>query len=123
MVSGVSNIALSGLQAASKRLDNSANNVANQLTVSTDSKPAFQPQDIVQISDAAGGVRTLTAPRNPATVAVPSAESESGVVQAPNVDQAEELVNQKFAVNDFQANLAVLRAQDKQQESLLDIIA
>lgn len=123
MVSAVTGIAVSGLQAAGKRLENSANNLANQLTTSEATGRAFEPQDIVQISEAAGGVRTEAVARNPATVALPDADSATGTVQAPNVNEAEELINQQIAASDFQANLASLKAQDKMEKSLLDIIA
>lgn len=121
MISGVQNISISGLQAASKRLENSANNLANINTVSTETRPAFEPQDIVQISEAAGGVRTEAVTRDPATVSVPTVEGN--VVQAPNVDISEEIIAQQTAANDYRANLAAIRAEDDQTQSLLDIIA
>lgn len=132
MVSAVTNIAVSGLQAAGRRLENSANNIANQSSTLSEqngvvTQQAFQPKDIVQISEEAGGVRTEAVTRDPATVSIPDASNaaanENGITQYPNVDQTEELVKQQIATYDFKANLTVLKAQDKIEKSLIDIIA
>jgi len=39
----------------------------------------------------------------------------------PNVDLAQEVAQQKIATYDFKANLKVLEAQKKMDDSLLDI--
>lgn len=122
MVSAISGIALSGLQAAAKRLENSANNIANQHTTDEATGRAFEPRDIVQISEEAGGVRTESIMRDPATVAFPGIDSETGVVKAPSVDTAEELITQQSTLYDAEANRAILEAQDKREQDLLNII-
>ena len=123
--------AASGLAAASRAFQNSANNVANAGTVgrvdATDpSEEAFEPQDIQQTTTPGGGVATVTVPRDPATQTVFAPDSplanDQGLVEAPNVDLGEELVTQISAEAAFRANAAVIRSVDEQQDDLLDII-
>ena len=127
-------ISLSGLQAASAQIANSANNVANANTTSSavvngeSRSPAFQPQTLVRSAvQPTGGVKTELRPRDPATIPVFSPESgladENGVVDVPNVDLAEEAVSQKIATYDFEANLKALEVTDEIMKSLIDILA
>lgn len=131
MVSPI-NTAISGLFAASRRLSVSANNIVNQGSTRTqvdgvETNTPYTPKQVVQISQATGGVITRVIDKNPATVGVfipdhPDADAE-GVVQFPNVDIAEELVNQKIASYDYKANLKTIKVQDELQKSLLDIFS
>lgn len=132
MISSGANISLSGLQAASRRLENSANNIANQQSTSSavndeTVQQAFRPQDVVQLSNESGGVKTELRERNPATVAVynpdNSAADANGIVQYPNVDTTREVIDQKFASYDFKANAKSLQAQNETLDTLLNIIA
>ncbi len=124
--------AASGLAAASRAFQNSANNVANAGTVgrvgATDpSEQAFQPQDIQQVTTPGGGVGTVAVTRDPATQTVFAPGSplanDRGLVDAPNVDLGEELVSQIAAEAAFSANAAVIRSVDEQQDELLDILS
>lgn len=121
MIESATNIALSGLQAATKRIENSAHNIANQAT------PNFRPNDVVQTSQPQGGVETELRPRDPATTPVyqpenPAADS-NGVVQLPNISQEEELVTQKMATYDAKAELKVIQAENETIQEVLNIIA
>ena len=124
--------AASGLAAASRAFQNSANNVANAGTVgrvdATDpSEEAFEPRDIQQVTTPGGGVATVSVRRDPATQTVFAPGSplanDQGLVAAPNVDLGEELVNQIAAEAAFSANAAVIRSVDEQQDELLDIVS
>jgi flagellar basal-body rod protein FlgC len=121
---------LSGLDVAAKRLANSANNVANinSTAVVREGKTlqeTYLPKDIVQISQEAGGAAAYLKPRTPATVKVAdpdnSAADENGLVDVPNVNLEEEVVQQQMATYDFKANLKALKAQDEMEQGLLDI--
>lgn len=133
MISSTGSIAASGLQAASKRLANSANNIANQQSTFSQVNgetvaEAFRPSDIVQISnEPTGGVRTELRERDPATVPVydptNGAADAEGITQYPNVNTEQELIDQKFASYDFKANLKSFKAEDENLRAVLDIIA
>lgn len=131
MISSTAINALSGLQAASKRLENSANNIANQNSTGSASndaavRQAYKPTDVVQTSSDTGGVRTEIRERTPATTSVyapdDSAADSKGFVQAPNVNEASELIDQKFAIYDFKANAKVLKAYNETVETVLNIV-
>lgn len=102
--------ALSGLNAATTRIANSANNIANANT------PNFKATDAVQRSADNGGVIVDIRERQPATL-----DSAEGKV--PNVSLEQEVVNTVTAENDFKANLRVLQVQKELSKSLLDIQA
>ncbi|CAH2599203.1 Flagellar basal-body rod protein FlgC [Rhodovastum atsumiense] len=121
--------AVSGLTAAARSLDVIASNVANARTtgrVPTAGAPqttAYQPIDIVQIGNATGGVEVTYRPTVPATTVEydptsPHANA-SGLVAAPNVDPAAEVVNQYAVLAAYEANSAVMRAANRIQ-GLLD---
>jgi flagellar basal-body rod protein FlgC len=125
------NAALSGLNAAERRIGVSANNIANLASTGrvengeTVNAP-YQPQQVQQVSQEEGGVRTTLTTRDPSTVPVynpndPGA-NESGIVQLPNIDLAQEMVDMKIASYDFKANLKSFKAADNMTKSLLDII-
>lgn len=125
--------AVSGLAAATTRVNASANNIANAGTVGRvgagagEADRAFQAQTVQQSSTPGGGTRATITARNPATQTIfapdsPLANSQ-GLVEAPNVDLGEELVNQISAEAAFKANAAVIRSVDEQQDDLLDILS
>ena len=120
-------IALSGLNAAQKRLDVSASNVANANTTgrSESGKPVslpYRPYQVQQSALPSGGVQTTLREKNPATI-VQVDPSNQQWVDAPNVDMEQEVMDQKMATYDFQANLKVLKAQDAMTRSVLNIIS
>jgi flagellar basal body rod protein FlgC len=123
----VLSIALSGLQSATKRLGVSANNVANALTSRPTTAGAPTPQGVFAAQEATdralagGGVATDVRDREPATVTGPDPASPTGLSAFPNVDLAEEAVNQKVALASYRANAAVIRVQQDIDDALLDI--
>lgn len=118
MLSSVMNTAVSGLLASSSRMGVSANNVANQSTTGDD---AYEAQAVAQTAAPQGGVRSQVVAKNPATV--PVADGEGGITDAPNVDTAEEVVQQQIASYDFKANLKVLKAADEMAKETINILA
>ena len=121
---------VSGLQAQSKRLAVSANNVANMSTVGTPGvsggeNAVYKPQEVIQTTTAGGGVRAETRPVEPASVPVyapqnPKADAQ-GIVELPNVSLETEFSNQLLAKRAYQANVSVIRTQDEMLSTLLDI--
>jgi flagellar basal-body rod protein FlgC len=136
-MSSISAIAVSGLNAAARRLQVSASNIANSQTtgalpnadgtVPAGAPTAYAPLALVQTATAGGGVQTSITTVTPSTTAVfdPQAPfaNQDGLVAAPNVDLAQEFVGQLLASYSFAANAAVLRADDRMTKSLIDITA
>lgn len=124
--------ALSGLAAASRRVEVAATNIANQNSTATQvngvtTNKSYIPKDVVQISLGAGGVRTEVRDANNPTVKLYDPESlqadDYGFVEYPNVDMAEELVNMQIASYDYKANLKSIKVHDNMTESLLNVIS
>jgi flagellar hook protein FlgE len=99
-------IASSGLAAAQARLDASANNIANVAT------PRYAREDVVQSTRATGGV---------------DAQFRQLDAQGPDgarTDQlTQDVVNQKVALYNFQANVLTLKTEGSMVGSLLDCTA
>ena len=124
--------ALSGLAAASKRVEVSASNIANQQSTATSingvtTNKSYIPQDVVQISLGAGGVRAETRDTPKPTINYydpSSAQTDgTGFVATPNVDVAKELVNQQIASYDYKANLKAIKIASSLEQNLLDIMS
>lgn len=126
-------IALSGLEAASKRLSAGASNIANVQTsgsLEPGGQAPYTPLDTRQSAqtDTQGngqGVRSDFVPRqNPFVPAFdpdsPFAD-ENGVVGVPNVDLAEEAVNINLAELQFKANIKTIETASELSEELLRI--
>lgn len=123
--------ALSGLMAASKRVEASASNIANLQTVGSledANNPPYTPltvqQQSLKGSDGQGfGVKAEFAPKNPAFV--PAYEPDSpfangdGIVGAPNVDLAEEAANMIIAKASYKASAAVMKTAGEMEDALL----
>lgn len=136
-MSSISAIALSGLNAASLRLQVSASNVANAQstgalpntngTLPAGAPQAYAPLEVVQSASAGGGVQTSVTTVTPSTTTVfdPQASfaNQDGLVAAPNVDLASEFVGQLLASYNYAANATVLKTDDRMMQSLLDITA
>ena len=99
-MSPMSAIGLSGVQAASTRLDVAANNIANVQT------EKFQRQVVNQQSQESGGVTT-------------------SVAQAQEIgpDLAQDLIEQKMASNTYRVNLRTIQTDQQMLGNLLDIKA
>ncbi|WP_207485883.1 flagellar basal body rod protein FlgC [Arenibaculum pallidiluteum] len=133
-------IALSGAQAQTVRLAASAGNTANMRTrgqlpaagAAPSETDPYRPVQAVQQSrtlpgGAGAGTVAGVRPSVPAFLAEydprsPEAGAD-GVVGAPNVDAAQEIVQQKISLRAYQANLRTVRAADEMQRALLDAMA
>jgi flagellar basal-body rod protein FlgC len=123
--------ALSGLNAARKRLEVSAANVANVdsdgALPDSDGAPnaplPYTPLRVEQLPLPSGGTFAIVVPVDPRLVRryAPNspAANAAGIVASPNVDLAGEAVSQLAATQAYKANLRVLKvAQDLQEESV-----
>lgn len=126
------NIALSGANSASLRIENSANNIANAQSTFTKEngqiiKTPFLPKDVVQISSSNGGVIAYTEPssKEPIITQDPGniAADSNGLVSFPNIDIAEELVKIQEASFQFKANLKTIKQASVLLGALTDITA
>lgn len=124
-------IALSGLQSASTRLNASANNIANSLTVgslSGEGQAPYSAQTTVTKAQGGvtGGVSTRIVNKEPGFVPAYSPGSpfadENGHVGVPNVDYAEDIVHMKLAELSYKANIGVIKTASEMQEELLSIV-
>lgn len=115
-------IALSGLQAASRKVEASASNIANMQTPDYKALTTSQSAQTDQ-SGNGQGVSSQNIPKtNPFTPSYapdsPFANNE-GTVNTPNVDLAEEAVNMTMAEVTYKANIAVIKTvQDMTDEML-----
>jgi flagellar basal-body rod protein FlgC len=132
-MSSILSIAASGLAAASRRLEVSASNVANALDTGplpgapnpTAAPPAYVPQHLVQTSVAGGGTATTVTNVSPSYTSgydptAPYAD-KNGQVAAPNVDLANEAIQQITARYAFAANAKVVQVDAEMMKTLLDI--
>ena len=136
-MSSISTIALSGMNAATRRLEVSASNVANagstgalpnvDGTLPAGAQAAYAPLEVVQTANASGGTQTSVTTVKPPTTAVSDPQApfanQNGLVAAPNVDLSQELVNQMIASESYAANAKVLAADNRMTKTLLDIRA
>jgi flagellar basal-body rod protein FlgC len=136
-MSSISTIALSGMNAAARRLEVSASNVANVQstgalpnadgTVPAGAPRAYAPLELVQTASAGGGTQTTVTTVTPSTTAVSDPQApfanQDGLVAAPNVDLAQEMIGQLIASYTFTANATVMKADNRMTRTLLDITA
>jgi flagellar basal-body rod protein FlgC len=135
MLDGISN-ALSGMGAASQRLNASASNVANVdsrgafpvegLTGrSGDAQKPYEPIRVEQSSNADGGTSTNTRYVSPPYVPVFDTTStfanDQGLVAAPNVDLAQEMTEQQSARQAFEANARSVQSMSDLVRKLYDL--
>jgi flagellar basal-body rod protein FlgC len=124
--------ALSGLQAATKRVVGAANNIANlndvtALSPKAGDPPQFQPLLTTQTALASGG--TVAQFQNVTPASVPSFQPDSpfanadGLVAVPNVDLATEMIDSMTASTSYKANLKVIEVARQMQDQLLKIKA
>jgi flagellar basal-body rod protein FlgC len=130
-MTSVFSIAMSGLTAASRRLEISAQNIANRDSTKTVINgqvidEPYHAQKAQSISNALGGVvKVNVTDANPPTTTIfnPNAENAdaNGSSRVPNVSIENELIDQRVAGYDFKANLKSIQAQNHLLDSLLDI--
>jgi flagellar basal-body rod protein FlgC len=132
-MNSIISIALSGLAAATRRLDVSAANVANadsagalpgSAAAAAGGPAPFQPLDVTQQPLASGGTVATVGNRTPAftpsfSPGSPFANSD-GLVAAPNVDLVSERLDQLSAINAYTANLRVIEAADQLDRETID---
>ena len=126
-------IALTGLNAATKRLDASAANIANLKIAGSpeEGKQApYTPREVRQSTvmgenGGANGVNVQIISANKPFVPVYDPDSpfadESGIIGIPNINPAEEIINMKLAEYSFKANAAVIRTGAEMGDELLRI--
>jgi len=130
-MTSIFNIALSGLNAASAHIVASSNNIANSSTTrttkvgATENQGPYIPQDVIQTSNALGGVKASTEASKKENIRLydPSNADAGadGIVELPNIDIAEELVKQDNAKFAYEANLKTIQTASQLQKSLIDI--
>lgn len=123
--------ALSGLLAASKKVETGASNIANINTTGSLEDPdnaPYTPVTTVQkaLADESGqglGVKADVVAKNNPFTPVYSPDSpfanEEGIIGAPNVDLAEEAVNLKIAGFAYKASLSVIKTASAMEDELL----
>jgi flagellar basal-body rod protein FlgC len=134
-MSSVLSIALSGMNAAATRLEVSARNVANSRSdgpmptasaaVQATYPSAYAPLRVDQVETAGGGTVANVSRDSPSYVptydpSAPYADAE-GMVAAPNVDLANEAIQQLIASVTYAANAKLVQTYQKMTSSLLDI--
>ena len=126
-------IAVSGLQAAAKRLQVDASNVANMANRSAVGADGaveaglYRPRQVVQVATPGGGVQAFARPVDPAFHIVPAPSAaqsgNGGPVAMPNVDIGEQVVEMIVAKTAYKANAAVIAVAQELDDVLLDIKA
>lgn len=133
-MSSVLSIAASGMLAATQRLDVSARNVANmrsdgalpdaQGNYAPGAPRPYAPLRVDQVDTAGGGTRAIVSDVSPSYVATydPSAPyaNSDGMVAAPNVDLADEMIQQLMATYAYAANARVVTSYNQMVKSLFD---
>jgi flagellar basal-body rod protein FlgC len=128
------NIALTGLESATRRLNASAANIANLQTAGSleaGGQAPYTPVTTAQtaITDGNGnsfGVMTQTVPKTNPFVPLYSPDSpfanSEGIIGMPNTDLAEEAVNMMIAKATYKANLMTIKVSEDMTDELLRAI-
>jgi flagellar basal-body rod protein FlgC len=121
-------ISVSGMQAASLRLNAAAANIVNANSDGpVGGANAYQPVSVSQSSVPNGGTSASLQPVTPSSLLAYNPSSPyanvQGMVAQPNVDLPTEMVNMKEASNDFRASLAAYKVSSEMFKSLLDATA
>lgn len=136
-MNSMSSIAVSGLNAAIRRMEVSASNIANMQStgalpdangvVPAGAPRAYTPLQVNQTAADGGGTQTTVAASPSSTVAVSDPQAPfanpDGLVAAPNVDLAQQLIGQMIASYSYTASVTTLKAADRMTKSLLDATA
>ena len=122
-------IALSGLNAATRKVDTIASNVANLRTTGSLTDPNNAPyapvtttQETLGNSQGVQGVKSDVIEKNKPFVPAFDPDSpfadENGIIGAPNINLAEEAVNLKIAETNFAASAKVIQVAAEMEEEL-----
>lgn len=123
-------LSLSGLISSSQKANVASGNIANaDVTGATDKNSpnqAYRAKTTLDTSTSGGGVRTTVLERNPPFIpsyepGSPFADAE-GMVNSPNVNLDEELINIKLAENAYKSNLVALKTSLSMQEDLQEAL-
>ena len=106
--------ALSALSALGKKMDVTANNVANIDTEGFKKSRA-------DLQEAGHGVTVSISRVNTPGAPIPAGDGTGKMNESSNVDEAEEIVNLKTTDIAFQANLKTIQTEGKILGSILDI--
>ena len=135
-MSSILSIAVSGITAASERLQVSANNVANANSdgplpsadpaTAAQYPQAYTPQTVNQVETAGGGTKAVVANVQPGTIAAydPTAPyaDQNGMVAEPNVNYTtRSLCSSSRRVYDMVFNVYVARVYSRLMKSLVDL--
>lgn len=115
-------IALSGLQAASRKVEASASNIANMQTPDYEALTTAQTAQSDQNGHGQGVSSQnipKTQPFTPSYAPDSPFANSGGYVNTPNVDLAEEAVNMSMAEATYKANVAVLKTVDEMTGEML----
>lgn len=108
---------VSGLQAFSKQLSTSANNVANSLSDNFKASRAINTQsENKQVSS------TITRTNTPGPLVEDPLKNDGSLKELSNTDIAEEMVQQISASQGFKANVKTIQVYQETLGSLLDIV-
>jgi flagellar basal-body rod protein FlgC len=130
-----STIAVSGLNAASLRVQVAASNIANAMSdgplpgaPNPQNFPnAYTPLQVTQTDVVGGGTTATVRAVSPATLTTfdPTAPfaNSAGFVASPNVDLATEMVQLLIARTNYAANALVIRTDAQMSAALLNITA
>jgi len=134
-MNSILSIAASGMMAATQRLQVSADNVANANSdgplpsadpaIKAQYPPPYVAQRVDQVATADGGTQAVVSDAQPGDVTAydpnaPYADS-IGQVATPNVDYANEAVQQIAARDAFAMNAQVMSVYAQMMQTLLDI--
>lgn len=125
-MSDISNIAASGMKAASIKAAVEATNIVNIRSGAAMPEPGksydgYVAQEAVFTSQPGSGVVAGVRPVTPAFVATPGA---GGVAQAaPNVDLTSSILSLKTAETAYKASASLLDSEGEQDRTLLDTVA
>jgi flagellar basal-body rod protein FlgC len=134
-MSSILSIAVSGISAASERLQDSASNVANADSdgplpsadpeIAAQFPQAYMPKEVNQVETAGGGTKAVVANVQPGTVPAydPTAPyaDQNGMVAEPNVNYTTQAMQQLTARYDMVFNVYVARVYSRLMKSLVDI--
>jgi flagellar basal-body rod protein FlgC len=127
----ISAISLSGLSAATRRVQASASNIANMRSngalAIADGPAPYTPLEVRQAPMASGGVAASMAPSSRAAVLSydPQAHfaNADGYVASPNVDLVDDMLQLATTRYSFAANLAVIHTANDMTNAVLDVRA
>ena len=124
-MSTVDAIALSGIAAATLKLNASASNLANANDTSALGAKGYQPTQVDNSALPGGGVLAQAVTLKPGTMVIydptASAANALGFAQVPEIDPIAEVSNTLAAGRAFAFSVKVMKAADDEEKTLLDL--